>query len=129
MLNAVAQRLRNFRHHIVPERAPNRIPAQRQGKLRLLAPPLTKIDNFVQSALSVGKLSFVDDQPSLKISCDHFRNDLVEGTTTVSISGANSFKRKIRRRQRSRYGDLYLVDCVQREFLAGHNHRPIAFAY
>src|ERR1700751_991662 len=61
VLDAVAQSVRDGEHEVFAEGAADGVASERKRQAGLFAPPLTEVDDFVQAAMRVGELAFVDD--------------------------------------------------------------------
>src|SRR6266853_6244221 len=129
VLDTVAQRGRNGRHEFWPQSAPDCVAPQRQRQARHLLPPLPKVHDAVQPRLVIRELAFVDDEPSLILTLEHLRNDLIERNNFGLNPGGKKIERQICRSQRSWHGNPFFLDLALRESTAGHDHRAVSFAH
>jgi len=129
MLDAAAQRARGDPHGLFSQGTPNGIAAQGERKLRLLAPPLTKIERLDQAIIAIGELTFVDDESGIELACNDGGDDLVEGNSDGLHVGAEELQGKIGRGESSGDGDACLLDLVVRELARRYHHGAVPLAH
>src|ERR1700680_2461778 len=129
IMDTVAQRGRNGRHEFWPQSAPDGVAPQRQRQTRNLLPPLSKVHDAVQSRLVISELALVDDEPSLILTLEHLRNNLIEGNNFGLNPRGKKIERQISRSQRPWHGNPLFLDLALRESTAGHDHRAVAVAH
>src|SRR5438876_3473485 len=103
VLNAFLQCGAYALHHFEAEVPPNSISAEWQRKAGHVAPPFTAIENFLQSSLTVGELSFMNDEASFILSFEDLRNDLIEGNHFCFHVRSKKLQREVSSRQLARH--------------------------
>src|SRR5215813_5771124 len=116
-LNAAAEPTRNFTLKLRAEVALDRVAAHRQRQSGLLLPPRAEVNNLAQTALVIGQLTLVDQQPGVVIASDDLVNDLIEGNDAVIEFRRVQPERQVRAGQLARNSDAFVFDFASGESL------------
>src|ERR1700688_1964545 len=95
IFHAIADGTRNLTTELRSEGATNGIATERQGKIGLLMPPDTQIDDAMQTELWEKKLAFVNEKSGVHRVCFHGVDNLVEGHDNGFEIGLEEFKGEI----------------------------------
>ncbi len=128
MLDAFAQRLGDDAHGLFAQAAADGIAAEWQRQSGFLAPPLTQIEHLEEPAGGIGELPLVDDKAGFVLAGEYLRDDLVERNDGGANVGREELQRECGCCQLAGNRDAHLLDLVEREVLAGNNHRAVTLA-